>query len=379
MLSRAADALYWMCRYAERAENVARFLDVSLQVALDLPGSRTATRGPASSPPGRPQGLRGALRGPDARLRRPLLDGRRRLAQLDRVVPALRARQRAIDPRAHLVRDLGADQQVVPGRPRGGGRRDRSSRTRTIFSRRVKEASHLFVGVTYLTMTHGEGWHFGRLGRLLERADQTSRIVDAKQALILGEAARGGGEPRRDPPLGAAPIGERPRDVPKEVRPPRALVGHQLPRARQALPALNPPLPGQGAAVAPRHHRDPVRTRRARSPSACSAGSPRSTSTPPSRRSCDQGLHEHLDGLQLKLNRRRRGDPRDLLRHPSGSGGRSPCRGGAVALTSRIAADSARGPRAQSRAGPATHSRTDVDSWRVASPGARVPGTLVQG
>ena len=49
----------------------------------------------------------------------------------------------------------------------------------------VKEASHLFVGVTYLTMTHGEGWHFGRLGRLLERADQTSRIVDAKQALIL--------------------------------------------------------------------------------------------------------------------------------------------------------------------------------------------------
>ncbi len=37
MLSRAADALYWMCRYAERAENVARFLDVSLQVILDLP------------------------------------------------------------------------------------------------------------------------------------------------------------------------------------------------------------------------------------------------------------------------------------------------------------------------------------------------------
>ena len=49
----------------------------------------------------------------------------------------------------------------------------------------VKDASHLFVGVTYLTMTHGEGWHFGRLGRLLERADQTSRIVDAKQALLL--------------------------------------------------------------------------------------------------------------------------------------------------------------------------------------------------
>jgi uncharacterized alpha-E superfamily protein len=49
----------------------------------------------------------------------------------------------------------------------------------------VKEASHLFVGVTYLTMTHGEPWHFGRIGRVLERADQTSRIVDAKEVLIL--------------------------------------------------------------------------------------------------------------------------------------------------------------------------------------------------
>ena len=37
MLSRVAEAIYWMSRYAERAENVARFLDVSFQVMLDLP------------------------------------------------------------------------------------------------------------------------------------------------------------------------------------------------------------------------------------------------------------------------------------------------------------------------------------------------------
>jgi uncharacterized alpha-E superfamily protein len=53
----------------------------------------------------------------------------------------------------------------------------------------VKEASHLFVGVTDQTMTHGEGWHFGRLGRVIERADQTSRIVDAKQSLLLARPA----------------------------------------------------------------------------------------------------------------------------------------------------------------------------------------------
>src|SRR5262245_3050615 len=37
MLSRVADALYWMNRYIERAENVARFIDVNLNLMLDLP------------------------------------------------------------------------------------------------------------------------------------------------------------------------------------------------------------------------------------------------------------------------------------------------------------------------------------------------------
>ena len=37
MLSRVADSIYWMNRYIERAENVARFIDVNLHLNLDLP------------------------------------------------------------------------------------------------------------------------------------------------------------------------------------------------------------------------------------------------------------------------------------------------------------------------------------------------------
>ena len=37
MLSRVVDSLYWMSRYVERAENIARILDVNLQLMLDLP------------------------------------------------------------------------------------------------------------------------------------------------------------------------------------------------------------------------------------------------------------------------------------------------------------------------------------------------------
>ena len=37
MLSRVADSLFWMSRYMERAENIARFLNVNLQLMLDVP------------------------------------------------------------------------------------------------------------------------------------------------------------------------------------------------------------------------------------------------------------------------------------------------------------------------------------------------------
>jgi len=52
----------------------------------------------------------------------------------------------------------------------------------------VKQAAHLFVGTTYLTMSHNEAWHFGRMGRLLERADKTSRILDVKYFILLPQA-----------------------------------------------------------------------------------------------------------------------------------------------------------------------------------------------
>jgi uncharacterized alpha-E superfamily protein len=56
----------------------------------------------------------------------------------------------------------------------------------------VKAASHLFLGITDATMSHGEGWHFARLGRLLERADKTSRILDVKYFMLLPTVAEVG-------------------------------------------------------------------------------------------------------------------------------------------------------------------------------------------
>jgi uncharacterized alpha-E superfamily protein len=52
----------------------------------------------------------------------------------------------------------------------------------------VKQASHLFTGITEATMTQSMAWHFSRLGRMLERADKTSRILDVKYFLLLRSA-----------------------------------------------------------------------------------------------------------------------------------------------------------------------------------------------
>jgi uncharacterized alpha-E superfamily protein len=53
------------------------------------------------------------------------------------------------------------------------------------FFEQIRVAGQQFMGVTDATMTHGEGWHFCRLGRSLERADKTSRILDVKYFILL--------------------------------------------------------------------------------------------------------------------------------------------------------------------------------------------------
>ncbi|MGA2448347.1 MAG: alpha-E domain-containing protein [Polyangiaceae bacterium] len=185
MLSRVADAIYWMSRYVERAENVARFLDVSLQVTLDLAH-------PQSDPWAGIVTATGDQRLYTERYGEATRDGVVRFLTFDAgsqnsILSCLaQARENARSVRDAISSDMweGINTYYLFVLD--------ASRNSSIFSDPhdflddVKRSAHLFVGTTDLTMTHGEGWHFGQLGRLLERADQTSRIVDAK--LVLQQA-----------------------------------------------------------------------------------------------------------------------------------------------------------------------------------------------
>jgi uncharacterized alpha-E superfamily protein len=186
MLSRVADSIYWLNRYVERAENVARFVDVNLNLLLDSPTGTAQQWEPIVLTTG------------DL----PLFKERYGTATADNVIQFLTVDAnypnsilsclRAARENARSVREIISSemwQQVnsfylmVTEAAQSGTLHDLSSLLR--FFEEVKMASHLFVGVMNATMTHNEGWHFGQIGRFLERADKTARILDVKYFILL--------------------------------------------------------------------------------------------------------------------------------------------------------------------------------------------------
>jgi len=67
--------------------------------------------------------------------------------------------------------------------------RGRARSDANAFFEEIRRASHMIEGTKNETMEHGEAWHFTRMGRYLERADQTTRILDVKYFLLLPSSA----------------------------------------------------------------------------------------------------------------------------------------------------------------------------------------------
>jgi uncharacterized alpha-E superfamily protein len=189
MLSRVADSIHWMGRYVERAENVARFVDVNLNLLLDSPlGPEEGQWQPLVNTTGDHEAFakRFGVATREGVIRFLTFDGENPNSILS-CLRAARENARSIreiissEMWEHLnacylmVREAAAEPQG-PSRPQA-------------FYASVKEASHLFSGITDATMTHGEPWHFLHLGRMLERADKTSRMLDVKYYILLRSVA----------------------------------------------------------------------------------------------------------------------------------------------------------------------------------------------
>jgi len=186
VLSRVADSIYWLNRYTERAENVARFVDVHLHLQLDAAFGADEQWAPILAT----TGDRAAF---DARYPTPTREHVLRFLSFDEANPnSIVSCLRAARENARAVREIISSEmweQVNRAylMVRDAAATDALESPHEFYTA-VKNASQLFVGVSYLTMTHNEAWHFGRLGRLIERADKTSRILDVKYFLLLPTA-----------------------------------------------------------------------------------------------------------------------------------------------------------------------------------------------
>ena len=190
MLSRVAESLYWINRYVERAENISRFVEVSEAMALDCP--------PGSAEPWLP-----------------LIEASGDRELFDKLHPSATPQ----DVVTFLVRNEDNPNSIINciAFARENARQIREVITTEMWEqlndiywtlvenetfwnqpgqeqlRDIRRACQLFYGITDATLSRDHSWQFSRLGRLLERADKTSRILDVKYFLLLPSPDEVGG------------------------------------------------------------------------------------------------------------------------------------------------------------------------------------------
>ena len=187
LLSRVADSVYWMGRYIERAENVARFIGVNLNLQIDLPLAPSQQWQPLIETSGDAEIF--AERFGSASQTRVIEWLAYDTSNLSSIASCLRfARENARSVRETISSEMWAQVNGMYLQIQTQRSLPEPERMLDVF-REIRMGCHLFQGITDATMTHNEAWHFMRLARKLERADKTSRLLDVKYFMLLPSLA----------------------------------------------------------------------------------------------------------------------------------------------------------------------------------------------
>ena len=183
LLSRVAESMYWLARYVERAENIARYIGVNLNLQLDLPMAPSQQWQPLIDTTGDaemfkehygeanqdnvieflayddeyPNSIAGCLRAARENAR----------SVRETITPEMWTQINSMYLHVQSNREIPEPEQMLDA------------------FREVSKGCHMFQGIADATMSHNEAWNFLRLGRQLERADKTSRILDVKYFMLL--------------------------------------------------------------------------------------------------------------------------------------------------------------------------------------------------
>ncbi|MGA2024613.1 MAG: alpha-E domain-containing protein [Steroidobacteraceae bacterium] len=184
MLSRVADNLYWLARYLERTENLARLVDVSASLMLDLPQRLSPGWEPLVSITGNKDNY--ADRGRDysetSVVQFIVADEKNPGSMLTSIA---RARAIARTVRDILPREVWEQINEIYLYVGEHAAEASAKRTRYAFLGRVTAGMQTLTGMFEGIVNEGDALSFLTIGRNIERADMTSRIVDVRAAAMM--------------------------------------------------------------------------------------------------------------------------------------------------------------------------------------------------
>jgi uncharacterized alpha-E superfamily protein len=194
MLSRTADNLYWLSRYVERAEYLARILETTHRLTalpLAYAGPSNEWESALSTAGCSATFFSAYATANEATVTDFLAFSAQNPFSIRNCFNTARANARAV--RTALTVEMwdainGAWLEIESLGP------ERKSREQLVgFLRLVQEASLRFDGSAYRTMLRNDAYWFSRLGVFIERADNTARILDVKYHLLLPAHQQVGG------------------------------------------------------------------------------------------------------------------------------------------------------------------------------------------
>lgn len=183
MLSRVANSLYWMSRYIERAENIARILDVNLQLLLDFRslddnGMRDHWMPIVQATGDQESFVLQKQRATASAVAEFMVFGQENPNSI--VSSICQARENARMVRDQITVETWEELNRLYLFVLSPEARRMWLDNPTDFFNAIKSSSLQLVGLSYATHAHNEGWWFSQAGRFIERADKTSRILDVR-------------------------------------------------------------------------------------------------------------------------------------------------------------------------------------------------------
>lgn len=186
MLSRVAESIYWMARYLERVENTARMVMVNANLLLDLPKGAQPEWEPLVFINGATEQFESKPRKYEERAVVMFLLGDRDYP--GSVISSLRAaRENARTIRDIMPREAWEQINELDLFARDNLDSGLSKRGRHTYLKKLILGVQTITGMLGGTMNKGQGYQFLVMGRNIERADMTTRIIDVRSADLIDE------------------------------------------------------------------------------------------------------------------------------------------------------------------------------------------------